>query len=127
MACRRSMRVIRRATNDSPGKPCSIVPSATGPRSGANTIRRWKTNQHCHTSQGDDRWLESRRHPDQAEDIRGRWRVDDVRPLFVSTYPPAECGLATFTRDTADAVNRAARHPVSSVIAIQKSPALRYE
>jgi len=43
---------------------------------------------------------------------------DAVEPLFLATYAPRPCGIATFTQDLADSVDRAAGAAVSRVIAI---------
>ena len=52
--------------------------------------------------------------------------MNTVRPLFVSTYPPEACGLATFSK-TPPTLSIWRRGAVSSLAAIQKTASLRYE
>lgn len=50
--------------------------------------------------------------------------MSTLRTIYLSSYPPEPCGLATFTKDSADAVDQVAGRRVSSVIAIEKTRSL---
>ena len=57
---------------------------------------------------------------------RGKCEIT-FEPFSYRPIPPEACGLATFTRDSADAVDMAADEPVSSIAAIQKTASLDYD
>lgn len=63
------------------------------------------------------RWLKS-------EDLRLfrflRESMNKIEPAYVATYPPSECGIATFTRDVVTSVAKYTPFSKPSVIAIKR-------
>jgi glycosyltransferase involved in cell wall biosynthesis len=53
-----------------------------------------------------------------------RFTVDEKRIAYVSTYPPRECGIANFTKDLTDAIDRLHQFRPSVVIAINEKGAI---
>jgi glycosyltransferase involved in cell wall biosynthesis len=49
------------------------------------------------------------------------------RTLFISTFPPEACGIATFTQDSVDAVDLASGGAPASVFAIERGQRQRYD
>ncbi|MGB9619756.1 MAG: hypothetical protein ACPL7K_05045, partial [Armatimonadota bacterium] len=63
------------------------------------------------------RWLKS-------EDIRLfrllRESMNKIEPAYVATYPPTECGIATFTRDVVTSVAKYMPFSKPTVVAIRR-------
>lgn len=63
------------------------------------------------------RWLKS-------EDLRLfgflRESMNKIEPAYVSTYPPSECGIATFTKDVASSVAKYTPFSKPTVVAIKR-------
>lgn len=63
----------------------------------------------------------------KTSDVLSERGEPSPRMLFVSTFPPEACGIATFTQDSADALDLASGGVPASVFAIERGPHQRYD